>query len=330
MVTFADFVVFDDAAVAVYPDDHDGKRHCRECLCRLSETARQYPGMFSEAVAKRDVRKGVAFKSKTLDDLEHGVFAQRLGRRLGQQPAATKAKSKSTSTPAYGDFLRQSVRSQGDVLGDMNWEQWEVCKAAMELGGVDSSVLADPKKAPAERLALVGKINWANITLPNVKAKRGPSFHVPDDWRRAFGIERLKRIKTAVEQGQAITDPQEQKLLHIWKTLEVQFGGDEDQPSQILPSGPTTDVGLTPLPMSPTDRKRFYRTLTGGKNESIEPARATLQLSPQSAYDYLMKYGVEIISDDEAKDLFLSGKGVRNRYRQEPRHLGRITAWEDL
>ena len=22
----------------------------------------------------------------------------------------------------YGDFLRQSVRSQGDVLGDMNWE----------------------------------------------------------------------------------------------------------------------------------------------------------------------------------------------------------------
>ena len=57
--------------------------------------------------------------------------------------------------------------------------------------------------------------------------------------------------------------------------------------------------------MSPKDRKRFYRTLTG-TNESADPAQTALQLSPQSAYDNLTRYGVEIISDDEAKDLFLS------------------------
>ena len=48
---------------------------------KLAEMVRAYPGTFSEA-ARRDARKGVAFKSKSLDDIEHGVFAQRLAQRL--------------------------------------------------------------------------------------------------------------------------------------------------------------------------------------------------------------------------------------------------------
>ncbi len=73
----------------------------------------------------------------------------------------------------------------------------------------------------------------------------------------------------------------------------------------ILPAGPKSDVGLTRLPMSSQDRKRFYRTLTG-TNESVDAERP-LRLSPQSAYDYLaQRYNVEIINDEEAKDLYLT------------------------
>lgn len=54
--------------------------------------------------------------------------------------------------------------------------------------------------------------------------------------------------------------------------------------------------------MSPQDRRRFYRVLTG-TNESAE---SPLRLSPQSAYDHLSRYGVDVISDEEAKDLYLS------------------------
>ena len=315
---FDDFLVFDAAATAIY-DDPSSQRHCRDCLRRLAEMVRTHPGKFMvEAAARRDARKGVAFKSKTLDDLEHGVFSQRLAQRLWKKPdesqeAKRTRKPSSTGTRAYGDFLRQSVRQQGDVLGDMNWEQWEVCKAALELGGIDPAVFDDPNKTPAERLALVGKINWASVTLPALKAKLGDAFRVPDDWKREFGIARLKKIKAAVEQGQPLTDPQDRRLLGVWRTLEVQLGGEDSQPNQILPSGPTTDVGMTRMPMSPDDRRRFYSALTG-TNESVALAQAPLRLSAQSAYDNLVKYGMEIISDDEAKDLYLTRilNGLRN------------------
>ena len=264
--------------------------------------------MFSEAATTKDVRKGVAFKSRTLDDQETGVFAQRLAKRLWQKPDESKngkrAKKQSpSSTRAYGDFLRQSVHQQGDVLADMNWAQWQaVTKAAMELGGNPNNL----SKSPAERHALVSKIDWRNVTLPALKAKLGPSFRVPDGWKREFGLARLKRIKAAVERGQALTNPHDQKLLYIWRTLETQLGADEGKPNQILPSGPQADVGPTKLPMNPTDRRRFYSALTG-TNEGAEPAQTPLQLSPQSAYDYLtQRYGVEVISDEEAKDLYLN------------------------
>jgi len=55
--------------------------------------------------------------------------------------------------------------------------------------------------------------------------------------------------------------------------------------------------------MRPDDRRRFYKALTG---ESVAPAQTTLRLSPQSAYDNLVKYGVEVVTDEDAKDLFLS------------------------
>jgi hypothetical protein len=305
---FADFITFDAAAAALFGDPNS-RRNCRDCLCRLAETAQRHPGVFSEAMT-RDARKGVAFKQRSLDDTEHGIFAQRLADRMWKKPdepaKGKKAKNpSSTGTPAYGDFLRQSVQQQGEVLSGIKWEDWNVTKAVLELGGVDPAVLADPLTTPAEKFALVQKIKWQNVTLPALKAKLGSSLAVPDDWKREFGIERLKRIKTAVEQGQALTDPQEQKTLHIWRTLETQLRGEDGEQNQILPSGPQTDVATTRLPMSPEDRKRFYRALTG-THESVDSAQAHLHLSPQSAYDYLVRYGVEIVGDEEAKDLFLT------------------------
>jgi hypothetical protein len=290
---FTDFLAFDAAAQAIYDDSHS-QRKCRACLARISETARLWPGRFLAEAAKRDSRKGVAFKSKSLDDAEHAVFAQRLANRL-----PTKAPGGN-----YGDFLHHSVRSQGDVLGDMNWERWAVTKAALELGGIDPTILDDPNKSPAERLALVSQINWQNVTVPRLKSKLGPSFKVPDDWKRQYGIERLKKIKAAVDAGQPITDPQDRRLLGIWRTLEVQLGGDEGQPSQILSAGPKNDVGMTKLPMGLADRRRFYGALTG-TTESVEGGKP-LQLSPQSAYNYLTQYGVDVVSDEEATDLYLT------------------------
>ena len=79
------------------------------------EQQAEHSGNLAEA-AKNDSRKGVAFKQKALDDLETGVFASRLADKLQEKPAKG----------SYGDFLYRSVRSQGDVLGDMNWEMWEV------------------------------------------------------------------------------------------------------------------------------------------------------------------------------------------------------------
>ena len=96
-----------------------------------------YDRAFAEA-AQRDTRKGVAFKQKSLDDLGHRVFAQRLAQRL---PATS-------GWMDYGDYLRNSVRSQGDVLGDMNWEKWEVTKAAMELCGVNPGRPHRPQDNP--------------------------------------------------------------------------------------------------------------------------------------------------------------------------------------
>ena len=179
----------------------------------------------------------------------------------------------------------------------MQWENWEVTKAVLELGGVDPDAVMNA--TPAQRLALVGKIDWRNISLPRLKAALGPSFRVPADWKRQFGIEKLKKIKAAVDAGQTITDPKDQRLLGVWRTLEVQLG------DQILPADPESHVGLTRLPMNPADRKRFYRTLTG-TNEAVNPGRP-LRLSAQSAYDYLtQRYNVEIINDEEAKDLYLT------------------------
>jgi hypothetical protein len=235
--------------------------------------------------ASKDFRKGVAFRSQSLGDTEHAIFAGRLADRLGTQPAKG----------GYGNFLRQSVRSQGDVLGGMKWEDWGIIKAALALGGVDPNAIA-AAKTPAERLALVSRINWARITLPALKAALGRSFVAPADWKRQIGIERLKRIKSAVEQGQQVTDPHERRLLGVWRTLEVQLG------REILPAGPQSDLGLAKLPMRPADRKRFYGVLTG-TNESVE---APLRLSAQSAYDYLTKYGVDVVSDDEATDQYLT------------------------
>jgi hypothetical protein len=252
----------------------------------------QFRKWLIEEAAKKDSRKGVAFKQKSLDDLETGVFASRLADKLGTKPSGGN----------YSDFLYRSVRSQGDVLGDLNWEKWEVTKAAMELGGIDPAVLDDPNKSLAERLALINRINWQNVTLPALKARLGPSFKVPNHWKTQFGIELLKNVKAAVEQGQPITDPKERRLLGIWRTLEVQLGGEGDQPSQILPAGPKSDVGMSRLPMSRADRTRFYKTLTG----TNEAAEAPLQLSAQSAYDYLTGYGMEVVSDEEAKDLYLT------------------------
>jgi hypothetical protein len=79
--------------------------------------------------------------------------------------------------------------------------------------------------------------------------------------------------------------------------LEIQLG------RNILTAGPKDDVGggMTRLPMSLKDRTRFYKTLTG-TNESIEP----LQLSPQSAYDHLTSYGMEVVTDEEAENLYLA------------------------
>ena len=234
-MNFTDFLIFDAAATAVY-DDPSSQHRFRDCLTRLAETARQWPGKFLVAeAAKKDSRKGVAFRQKSLDDTEHSVFAQRLADRL-----PTK-----TAKGNYGDFLHQSVLRQGEVLGGMQWDTWEIAKKALELGGVNPEAITDPKITPAQRHAMVGKINWQNVTLPALKAKLGPSFKVDDAWKRAFGIAKLNRIKAAVEAGQPITDPHERKLLGIWRTLEVQLGGDEgDQPSQILAAGPKNN-GLT-------------------------------------------------------------------------------------
>jgi hypothetical protein len=242
--------------------------------------------------AKKDSRKGVAFRQKSLDDLEHSVFAQRLADRLPTKPAGGN----------YGEFLHQGILRQGEVLGDIQWDYWDIIKRALELGGVDPEAITDPKTTPAQRHALVGKINWQNVTLPALKTKLGPSFKVDGAWKRAFGIAKLNRIKAAVEQGQPVTDQHERQLLGIWRALEVQLGGEGDRPSQILPAGPKSDVGMTRMPMSHADRTRFYKTLTG-TNENVE---APLQLSAQSALSYLTQYGVEVVSDEEITDLYLS------------------------
>ena len=288
---FTDFMIYDAAAQELYSDPSSQHRF-RDCLARLSETARRFPGKFWTEAAQRDVRKGVAFKSQSLDDTEHSVFAQRLADRLQTKPAKGN----------YGDFLHQGILKQGEVLGNMQWDNWEIIKKAMELGGMNPNDISDSQKSPAERHALISKIDWRNVTLPALKAKLGPSFRVPDDWKRAFEIAELKRIKAAAEAGQPITDPQERKLLGVWRTLEVQLGGDEGQRSQILPSGPKNDVGMTRLPMSQADRTRFYKTLTG-TNEGVE---TPLQLSPESAFNYLTRYGVEVVTDNEAADLYLA------------------------
>ena len=104
---FIDFVTFDTAAQSVF-DNPICQQRCRAILMRLLEAARRYPGRFmAEATARKDVRRGVAFRQKSLDDLETGVFAQRLAARLPQ-----------TSTKGgYGDFLHQSVLQQGQVSG---------------------------------------------------------------------------------------------------------------------------------------------------------------------------------------------------------------------
>ena len=68
---------------------------------------------------------------------------------------------------------------------------------------------------------------------------------------------------------------------------------------------------MTRLPMSLKDRTRFYKTLTG----TNENAETPLRLSPQSAYDYLTSYGMEVVTDEEAKDLYLARilKDLRNK-----------------
>ena len=211
---------------------------------------------FLAEAARRDVRKGVAFQQKSLDDTEHAVFAHRLAQRLHIKPAGSD----------YGDFLHHSVLSQGEVLGDMKWKNWEITKAASELGGVNPNVLTDPRTTPAQRLAMVAKINWSKVTLPRLKAKLGPSFKVADAWKRAVWDRAIEdESRPPWNEGQPITDPHERRLLGIWRTLEIQLG------RNILPAGPKNDVGMTRLPMSLKDSDRFYKTLTGTNETPQRP-----------------------------------------------------------
>ena len=81
---FTDFLIFDEAARAVFTD-LDDQRAFRRYLERLEEMARRYPGTFiAEGAASR---RGVAFKQEPLDDTEHAVFAGRLANRLATKPA---------------------------------------------------------------------------------------------------------------------------------------------------------------------------------------------------------------------------------------------------
>lgn len=104
---FTDFVTFDAAAQSVF-DDPICQHRFRACLARLAETAERFPGRFLAEAAKKESRKGVAFKQKSLDDLETSVFAQRLANRLPTKPAGGN----------YGEFLHQGILRQGEVLGD--------------------------------------------------------------------------------------------------------------------------------------------------------------------------------------------------------------------
>ena len=169
---FDEFMLFDEAATAIFPNDSSGQHHCRKCLNRLTDMARRYPGIMSEA-AKKDVRKGVAFKSKELDDLEHGVFARRLARRLWQQPGkTTTGTTKKPNRLDYGDFLHHSVLQQGEVLGDMQWEAWEITKKALELGGVDPNVVTDPNTTLAGRSQNSNAIEARKMSLENWYRKK--------------------------------------------------------------------------------------------------------------------------------------------------------------
>jgi hypothetical protein len=71
---------------------------------------------------------------------------------------------------------------------------------------------------------------------------------------------------------------------------------------------------MTRLPMSRADRQRFYGVLTG-TNEAVVPTERPLRLSPQSAYVYLTRYGVDVVPDEEATDQYLTRilQDLRNR-----------------
>lgn len=170
-------------------------------------------------------RKGIAFKAKALDDMEHAVLAQRLAQMLPAKSAD------------YNDFLRRSVRTQGDILGEMKWEEWEVAKVALELGGVNPEIITDPRTTPAERHALIGKIKWDAVTVPKLKEELGASFQVPDDWKRPFGIAKLKKIKVAVDDDLSL-ERGEKKLLGIWRTLEGQLGDQQTMAQTIAGAAP--------------------------------------------------------------------------------------------
>ena len=59
-----------------------------------------HPGVLTEAV-RRDARKGVAFKSRTLDDIEHGVFPTDSPTPLAQpDDARDRRLARPTTTPA--------------------------------------------------------------------------------------------------------------------------------------------------------------------------------------------------------------------------------------
>ena len=159
-MNFTDFLIFDAAAQAIYADPA-GQRKCRACLTKLAETAERFPGRFLAEAARKDCRKGVAFKQKTLDDLEHSVFAQRLADRMPTKPAGGN----------YGDFLHQGILRQGEVLGDMQWGYWDIIRQALQLGGVNPEAITDPKTTPAQRHALGRQDQLAERHAPSTESQ---------------------------------------------------------------------------------------------------------------------------------------------------------------
>lgn len=255
------------------------------------------------------------------------------------------ADRKSVMTNAYPTANKNIGADVAGNLKSVFMDQWPVIKAALKAAGVNDpdSLLS---MSPQDRQDTISNIDWTNVAVSDIKQQLKSSNLpiIPDEeYKRQYGIAKLKKVRDLAQIGREPNDPQLKQLYQQYTALVQKLNSDpntkivgKSQPDRglefpVMGAEPSAqdvqsvqraandpanagklkgsyddDSIRKTLRHGPEDYDKFLSHRISFGNFIQEAAASDVNLHPDHVYDLLTKQGVEIISDEEAEDTYLT------------------------